>query len=61
MKTVFEIELAGYPIKVDRLARNKFTVTYGLDVKPNLDYDAAARALGTCIFHALTCEGKLDS
>jgi hypothetical protein len=62
MKTCFQIERGfGWPIKVEQSAKGAFRVTYGKQVKANLDYAAAAHELGECIFHALACEGNLDN
>ena len=61
MKTVFEIELSGWPIKLQQTSKGKFAVLYGSDGKRRLDYRTAAHELGYCILHALACEGKLDT
>lgn len=41
--------------------RGKFAVVYGLSISENLDYAQAAKELGSALFHALQCDGKLDS
>jgi len=56
---IFETELAGFPITVTQDSKTKFTVTYGKEVKSNLNYILAAEKLGYAIFHALACEGKI--
>lgn len=51
-------------IQVDQELRTKrktFTVTYGLHQKTGLGYAMAARELGECLFHFLSCEGKIDN
>lgn len=50
-----------YPIYLDQRGPDNFTVTYGLQVKRNLDYRSAALELGACIMHALACEDRLDN
>lgn len=43
-------------------ARNKkFTVVYGLQVSTNLDYLPACTELGSCILHALACDGQVNN
>lgn len=48
-------------VALSQQGRNKFTVTYGKQVKRNLCYSAAAQEYGACIMHALACAGKLDN
>lgn len=43
-----------------RVAGKKFRLTYGLEVKDDLTYEEAARALGLALLHHLSCEGVLD-
>ena len=38
-----------------------FTVVYGMHVKTDLRYEAAAAEYGECIMHALACDSKLDN
>lgn len=40
---------------------DRFTVTYGKQVKERLNYAQAAMEYGSCIMHALACDGKLDN
>lgn len=71
MKTVFQFGGANpYKgakskalIQVDQYAGRgkRFTVTYGLQRKTDLNYADAARELGECIFHHLACDGMLDN
>lgn len=51
----------AFPVTLTRQGREKFTVTYGLEETSGLDYDAAARALGEAMMHALQCDGMLDA
>lgn len=60
MKEVFKIEIAGCGIVLQQKDHDNFTVQYGAEVKSNLDYYQAAKSMGFCIMHALSCEGKLD-
>ena len=41
--------------------KDKFAVIYGLQVNDSMDYTEAAEEYGACIFHALTCAGKLEN
>lgn len=61
MKTIYETEIAGLPIKLERTRSGKeFTVTYWKQVRKGLNYEHAAEELGYCIMHALACDGRLD-
>ena len=63
MKTLFETKIAGFDIKLTRSAprgRANFAVSYGQQFNCHLTYEEAAKELGQCIMHALTCEGKID-
>ena len=57
MQEIFKI--AGYGIILSQTGPDNFTVQYGAEVKSNLDYNQAAKSIGFCIMHALSCEGKL--
>jgi hypothetical protein len=61
MKTCFEIEIAGIPVKLEQRANKTFRVTYGKQVNDHEEYFEASLSLGSAIFHALACEGKLDN
>ena len=61
MKTVLNLPDMAFPIKVEQRANGRFRVTYGAEIRDDLDYNAAAKELGLCVFHALACDGKLDS
>ena len=56
----FEIEIAGYNIILLQNNHDNFTVQYGAEVEANLDYSQAAKAVGFCIMHALSCDGKIN-
>ena len=53
--------IAGMPIMLHQEAKNRFTVTYWKQVTDGLTYSQAATKLGSCIMHALACEGRLDN
>ena len=57
----YTFENGAFPIHLDQQGKDRFTVVYGLQVKNDLDYSEAAMELGSCIMHALACEGKLDN
>lgn len=61
MKTVYKASVAGFPIEMVQLANRRFRVIYGKQIRTGLDYAQAAAELGSCIMHALACEGKLDN
>ena len=60
MKEVFKIEIAGYDIVLLQNEPDNFTVQYGAEIESNLDYSQAAKSIGFCMMHALSCDGKLD-
>ncbi len=60
MKEVSKIKIAGYDIVLLQNEPDNFTVQYGAEVKSNLDYSQAAKSMGFCIMHALSCDGKID-
>ena len=45
----------------DKTKKALFTVRYGLQIKTDLTYTEAAKELGQCIFHALSCESVLNN
>ena len=51
----------AFPVKLEQQGIDRFTVTYWLQVKRHLSYNAAATELGTSIMHALACSGLLDN
>lgn len=53
--------LSAWPIRLVQTSVDKFSVTYGQQIKVGLDYNHAATELGSCIMHALACKGKLDN
>ena len=61
MQEVFKIEIAGYDLVLLQNESDNFTVQYGAEVKSSLDYYQAAKSIGFCIMHALSCDGKLDN
>ena len=60
MQEVFKIEIAGNDIVLLQNESDNFTVQYGAEVKSNLDYYQAAKSMGFCIMHALSCDGKIN-
>ena len=59
MTTVFKTEIAGYEITLQKGSDNTFIVGYGYQQYKTNSYQQAAKELGECIMHALSCEGKL--
>lgn len=62
MRTVFETELSGFPIKLEQQGSGygDFSVTYGEQEWHGLPYRDAARKLGEAMMHGMACEGRLD-
>lgn len=56
-----EITDIAFGVKLEQNGIDRFTVTYGKQVKRNLNYSQAAHEYGACIMHALACGGKLDN
>lgn len=64
MTIAYETTLAGFPIRLEEHGNRRaerFTVTYGLQVRHSLTYEAAALELGASIMHALAVEGRLSN
>lgn len=63
MKRKICLELNDLPfgITLSQTGIDKFTVQYGKQIKERLNYHNAALELGSCIMHALACDGKLDN
>lgn len=59
-KLVWKITIA-WDISLHQRGRDNFTVTYGAHVNEALTYGEAATELGSCIMHALSCEGQVDN
>jgi hypothetical protein len=53
------VSLYAYPKVKGRIQR--YRVTYGQDIRENLDHANAAGQLGFSILHSLECAGKIDS
>ena len=60
MQEVFKIQIAGYDIVLLQNDCDNFTVKYGAEVESNLDYSQAAKSIGFCVMHALSCDGKIN-
>lgn len=54
-------EVPDFKIKLEQNGRDRFTVTYWLQVERDLTYAIAAQRLGEAIMHALSCDGKVDN
>jgi hypothetical protein len=52
---------AAAGVKVEQTGIDRFTVTYGLQVKKGLIYVQAAHEFGEYVFHALACNSQLDN
>ena len=61
MTTVFKTEIAGYEITLMQDNKGTYLVQYGYQRYVTENYSAAAKELGLCIMHALTCDGKIVS
>jgi hypothetical protein len=62
MSECIKMNIAGFDLVLSQDDdTGMFTVDYGAEHKPELDYETAATEFGTSLFHALACEGKLDS
>lgn len=60
MQEVFKIQIAGYDIVLSQNEPDNFTVHYGAEIESNLDYNQAAKSMGFCIMHALSCDSKIN-
>jgi hypothetical protein len=56
-----ELTDLAFPISVIQTGKDSFTVQYGKQVKRGLSYAEAAKELGQSIFHALACDGKIET
>jgi hypothetical protein len=61
MSTCLRLPDLAFPVTLEQSPRGLFRVTYGKQVREGLDYSAAAKEFGLCVFHALACDGKLDN
>jgi hypothetical protein len=50
-----------HAIQLIQVGKDNFTVVYWKQVKDHLNYAKAALELGSCIMHALACDGILDN
>jgi len=62
MKTVFTFG-GSNPIELKQSdnKQGRFILSYGYEVKRNLTYAQAAKALGEAMLHHLACEGQLNN
>lgn len=49
------------PVQLAQTGIDRFTVTYGKQIKTGLTYNEAASEYGACIMHSAACAGKLDN
>ena len=61
MQEAFKIQIAGHDIVLLQNEPDNFTVQYGAEVESNLDYSQAAKSIGFCVMHALSCDGKINN
>ena len=61
MQEVFKIEITGYNIVLSQTEPDNFSVQYGAEIESNLDYSQAAKSIGLCIMHSLSCDGKINN
>lgn len=62
MHKVFQTTDYDFPITLEQSqATNLFKVTYGQQVTYGLTYEQAAKELGECLLHALTCAGEVTT
>ncbi|MCB0711318.1 MAG: hypothetical protein KDD67_03205 [Ignavibacteriae bacterium] len=59
-KEVYRVKDGAFPLIIEQTGKDCFTVTYGRQVRQSLSYGDAAREFGYCLFHLMTCEGRLD-
>jgi hypothetical protein len=60
-QTIHEVTDLDYPVKLEQTGLDRFTVTYGLQVRAGLDYAEAAKEYGKCILHSATCAGRIKN
>lgn len=60
-KLCHRVQDAGCVVELHQQGVDRFTVTYGRQVKSDLTYDEAATEYGAAIMHGLACEGRLDN
>ncbi len=58
--TVMEVSLPGqYSVRLTQTGYDKFSVTYGYEVRKSLAYVEAAEFFGVCAMHAACCAGNI--
>lgn len=60
-KSINTTTIGGLHVSLSQQGRDRFTVKYGLQIKNDLSYAAAATEFGCCVFHALACNSQLDN
>ena len=62
--TCFEITdpaQVGFPVRLYQSGTGEFSILYGSELHDGLSYEEAAREFGLCLFHALTCVGRIEN
>lgn len=60
-KRGFRIDTLDCPVELTQQGKNRFTVTYGNQVRRDLGYADAASELGACLMHSAACAGKINT
>lgn len=61
MRLIHKFEQFDVAVTLEQHSNGKFRVIYGKEVRDNLSYGAAARELGECLLHSMSCASLLDS
>lgn len=61
MKQCLKLHIGGFDIILRQLGIDRFTVQYGKQKTGPFRYADAAKELGQCIMHGLSCEGRVDN
>jgi hypothetical protein len=59
LRICWECESLTFPIRLIQSGPDRFTVIYGQQSTTDLNYNHAAHKLGSCLMHALACDGKI--
>ena len=59
MKLVKTISDIPFSVSLCQQSPDTFAVIYGMQMRDGLSYTAAAKEMGLCIMHSLTCDGKI--
>ena len=61
MKLVKTISDIPFSVSLYQQSPDTFAVVYGMQLRDGLSYSAAAKEMGLCIMHSLTCDGKITT